>query len=432
MDLNTATIETVRLRQLVAFNGREEKPAKFITLRGFTFRHAARTFMDTKEPLLRSDWTIYRGGAVLFNGAENCSVANCDFDQLGGNSVFVNNYNRHITIQGCFIKDSGGNGICFVGDPGAVRSPLFHYSESQSFDHIDKSPGPKSSNEPAECLVEDCVITRIGRVEKQAAGVEIAMSRDITVRHCSIYEVPRAGINIGDGCWGGNIIEFCDIFDTVLETGDHGSFNSWGRDRYWGATGVSDDEAPRIALLDTVKPNIIRNNRWRCDHGWDIDLDDGSSNCEIRNNLCLNGGIKLREGYFRVCENNIMVNNSFHPHVWFGNSQDIFRHNIVFGEYRPIQVHQPWGKECDFNLVNMPGQADSAPASVIQRQSGSDQHSLAADAMFVNPAIGDYRVRNGSPALKVGFQNFPMDQFGVTSARLKVIARTPALPSQRP
>ena len=25
--------------------------------------------MDTKEPLLRSDWTIYRGGALLFNGA---------------------------------------------------------------------------------------------------------------------------------------------------------------------------------------------------------------------------------------------------------------------------------------------------------------------------------------------------------------------------
>ena len=52
---------------------------------------------------------------------------------------------------------------------------------------------------------------RIGRVEKQATGVEISMSRDITVRHCSIYEVPRAGINIGDGCWGGNVIEFCDV-----------------------------------------------------------------------------------------------------------------------------------------------------------------------------------------------------------------------------
>lgn len=38
--------------------------------------------MDTREPLLRSDWTVYRGGAVLFNGAEDCTVAECEFDQL--------------------------------------------------------------------------------------------------------------------------------------------------------------------------------------------------------------------------------------------------------------------------------------------------------------------------------------------------------------
>ena len=59
------------------------------------------------------------------------------------------------------------------------------------------------------------------------------MAQGITVRHCSIYDVPRAGINIGDGCWGGHVIEFCDVFDTVQETGDHGTFNSWGRDRFW-------------------------------------------------------------------------------------------------------------------------------------------------------------------------------------------------------
>jgi len=79
----------------------------------------------------------------------------------------------------------------------------------------------------------------------------------------------------------------------------------------------------------------LRNNRWRCDHGWDIDLDDGSTNYEITNNLCLNGGLKLREGFYRLAENNIMVNNSFHPHVWYGNSEDVFRRNIVFGPYRP-------------------------------------------------------------------------------------------------
>ena len=39
----------------------------------------------------------------------------------------------------------------------------------------------------------------------------------ITVRQCSIYDTSRAGINIGDGCWGGHVIEFCDIFDTVKD-----------------------------------------------------------------------------------------------------------------------------------------------------------------------------------------------------------------------
>ena len=45
--------------------------------------------------------------------------------------------------------------------------------------------------------------------------------------------MPRAGINISEGTWGGHLLEHNDVFDTVLETGDHGSFNSWGRDRFW-------------------------------------------------------------------------------------------------------------------------------------------------------------------------------------------------------
>jgi hypothetical protein len=153
-------------------------------------------------------------------------------------------------------------------------------------------------------------------------------------------------------------------------------------------------------------------------------LDDGSSNYEIKNNLCLNGGIKLREGFYRICENNIMVNNSLHPHVWYANSQDVFCRNIIFTEYRPIQVNQPWGKECDFNLMHQTGQTNPVAATILQQQSGSDAHSLKADAMFVNAAIGDFRVKEGSPALKLGFQNFPMNHFGVTSPRLKSIVRT--------
>jgi len=122
------------------------------------------------------------------------------------------------------------------------------------------------------------------------------MARRITVRDCSIYDVPRAGIDIGTGRWGGHLIEGCDVFDTVLETGDHGSFNSWGRDRFMGS-GLPENELSELALLDNLEPTVIRNSRWRCDHGWAIDLDDGSSNYLIYNNLMLSGGLKFRQGF---------------------------------------------------------------------------------------------------------------------------------------
>jgi hypothetical protein len=433
IDLKTATVEAVRLRHLIEFRGSEGRPVQWVQLRGLTLRHAARTFMDNREPLLRSDWTVYRGGAILLTGAEDCVLEELFIDQVGGNAILVNNHNRRIVIRRSHIADAGGNGVAFVGDPGAVRNPLFEYNERQSLKGIDLTPGPKTDNYPAQCLIEDSLIERTGRVEKQTAPVEISMSQDITVRHCSIYDVPRAGINISEGTWGGHVIEFNDVFDTVKETGDHGSFNSWGRDRYWQLKDVdantitagANRELPR---LDAMKPVILRNNRWRCDHGWDIDLDDGSTNYRIYNNLALNGGIKLREGFFRTVENNVMVNNSFHPHVWFKGSEDVFRNNIVFGPYRPIRVAQPWGSESDYNVRHVPGMEGVNPAAELQKQSGRDGHSVEADALFVNTAAGDYRVREGSPALQLGFKNFPMDQFGVEWPKLKRIARTPELP----
>ncbi len=432
VDLRSALVESVRLRHLIEFRGSEESPAAYITLRGITFTHAARTFMDNREPLMRSDWTTYRGGALFFDGAENCRVEKCVIDQVGGNAIFFNNYNRDCAVQSCRISDAGANGVAIVGDPDAARSPLFEYHQRQSYEQMDKGRGPRTDNYPADCLVDDCLIYRTGRVEKQTAPVALSLCARITVRHCSIYEVPRAGINICDGCWGGHVIEFCDVFDTVRETGDHGSFNAWGRDRYW-LPGIKDVDAlvaahPQLPTLDCVEPITLRNNRWRCDHGWDIDLDDGSSYYHIYNNLCLNGGIKNREGFGRLVENNVLVNNTFHPHVWYAKSGDVFRRNIIFTEYQPVGLNKPWGAEVDRNLLHRPGAATQS-ASHLQDQSGRDEHSLVGDAMFIDPAAGDYRVKEGSPALGLGFVNFPMDQFGVKSPELKRIARTPKLPS---
>ncbi|MEW4561808.1 PDZ domain-containing protein [Bremerella sp. JC770] len=425
-DLSTAIVEVVRLRHLVEFQGTEAKPVRHITLKGFVVRHAARTFMDTKEPMLRSDWTIYRGGAYLLTGTEHIRILDTEFDQVGGNAVFINQYNLKTQIKGCHIHDCGASGVCFIGDPQAVRNPLFEYRESNDLTKIDRTPGPKTNNYPKQGSVEDCLIHGIGLVERQPAGVTIDMASEITVRDCSVYDCARAGINIGDGAWGGHLIERCDVFDTVLETHDHGSFNSWGRDRFWHSNrGISQteiDKAPDLPFLDAVKTTTIRDSRWRCDQGWDIDLDDGSSNYDIYNNLMLNGGLKFREGFRRHAWNNIAINNTFHPHVWYADSDDEVYSNIFMGTYRGVRTptKSAFGKRVDSNLIF---------GGKLSQVFGWDEHSIVADPQFVDPQKGDFRVKDGSPAFTIGFKNFPMDQFGVKKSSLRAIARTPVIPS---
>ena len=419
-NLNSARIEVPQIASLIEFRGNEKNPVRNISVDSVELTQTLRTFMENKEPLLRSDWTTYRGGTVLIEGGENCKVQGCYFNQVGGNAVYFNNYNRNNEVSGCHFAFSGASAISFVGDPDAVRSPSFEYNEFVPFDSLDLVPGPETNNFPARCIVSNNLIHNTGYTEKQSAGVQISMSQEITVSHNTIYDVPRAGININDGTWGGHLIEYNDVFNTVLETGDHGSFNSWGRDRYWHPDRrIMDSLAavhPELILLDAVKTTTIRNNRFRCDHGWDIDLDDGSSNYEIYDNLCLNGGLKLREGFYRIVYNNIMINNSFHPHVWFKDSRDVFMHNIVTAPYFPIRVPY-WGKFVNHNFFS-----DSLALAMSQKNN-TDQNSISGSLVFADPESGNFNVPDDSAALMCGFLNFDMDNFGVYSPALKAISK---------
>lgn len=426
LNIKTARFETPQVAHLFEFKGSEQQPVKNINIEGLTFTQTLRTFMQNKEPLLRSDWTIYRGAAVVYDGAVNCSLKNCRLTNLGGNAVFFNNFNRNCEVSGCQVSDIGASAICFVGDPSAVRSPSFEYHQYVPLADLDRTPGPLTNNYPAECRVYNNLMFNLGQIEKQSAGVELSMCQSITVSHNTIYDVPRAGINVSEGTWGGHVIEYNDVFNTVKESGDHGSFNSWGRDRYWHPDKKVLDSIVwnnfDLTMLDVIKPITISNNRMRCDHGWDIDLDDGSSNYIIKNNLCLNGGIKLREGVNRVVENNIMINNTFHPHVWFKNSNDVFRHNIVLSAYQPIDV-KVWGKEIDYNIF-----PDLVSLKAAQDR-GTDKNSIYGQLLFVDPGKGDFRVREGAAAFSVGFRNFAMDNFGVVSPKLKALAKKVTIPS---
>ena len=422
---NRMMFETAVLKNLVTLKGTKDDPVRNVTFEGISFRHAARTFMEEYEPLLRSDWTIYRGGAIFLEGTEDCHIKGCDITDVGGNGVFFSKFNRRSGVEGSLLTRIGASAVCFVGDPSCVRSPCFRYEKFVPWEDMDFAKGPKGDNFPAECDVKDNLIHEIGLFEKQITGVEISMSFRITVSHNSIYDTPRAGINISEGTWGGHIIEYNDVFNTVKETGDHGSFNSWGRDRYWHpdykTMATHAKEMPELILADMLEPNTLRYNRFRCDRGWDIDLDDGSSYYIIHDNLCLNGGIKLREGFYRRVENNIIVNNTLHAHAWFDDSGDVFARNIVMTPYQPYQVNNK-GNNVDFNIFT-----DSLSFNKA-KEFGHDSHSIVSRVEFEDPAKGLFTVKDDSQAIRLGgFMNFPMDRFGVQSPRLKKMAAKPDL-----
>jgi len=452
-NIASAKIEVPVLKDLIQIKGDKNDPVKNIKINGFTFSQSRYTFMNKYEPVARGDWAIHRGGAVYLEGAENCVISNCNFEYLGGNGVFMNSYNRNNKVTGCRFVHTGESAICFVGSPSAVRNyltwddvDLHGKNWIEMSKNKDLGSGPKTPDYPKNCVAENNIIHDIGDVGKQTAGVFISMSHKITASHNTIYDCPRAAICINDGTWGGHIIEFNDIWETVRETGEHGPFNSWGRERQWktgkGKTGGFDK---KITRLDAIDNTIVRNNRMAnyresvSAGNWTIDLDDGSSYFEIYNNLNLGSTIKLRDGMARKVFNNITV--SAVPlgwHAWPKDSEDEIYKNVfvisgkIPGKKTPtrnfiravkLPDDQKWSTHYNHNSywnVNYPLTFDLAETIDIKawQSEGYDLDTYIGNPQFVDPINGNYQVKDSSPVLKQGFVNFPMDQFGHKMTRV--------------
>ncbi|MEP2169423.1 MAG: FN3 associated domain-containing protein [Polaribacter sp.] len=452
-DLATASIEIPILKDLIQIKGNKDDPVKNIQIKRFTFTQSRYTFMNNYEPVARGDWAIHRGGAIYLEGTENCSISDCNFEYLGGNAVFMSAYNRDNKVVRSRFVHTGESAICFVGLPSAVRNYLTwddvdldgkNWIEMSK--NMDLKPGPKTPDYPKNCVAENNIIHDIGDIGKQTAGVFIAMSHKITAAHNTIYNCPRAGICINDGTWGGHIIEHNDIWETVRETGEHGPFNSWGRERQWktrkGKIGNFDTKLTRLDAIDNtiIRNNRIANYRKSISAGnWTIDLDDGSSYFEIYNNLSLGSSIKLRDGMARKVFNNITV--SAVPsgwHAWPKDSEDEIYKNIfviagtVPGKKAPtrnfirtvkLPDDQLWSTNYNHNSywnVNYPVNFDLAETFDIKlwQEQGYDVDSYIGNPHFVDPLNGNYQVKEDSPVLKQGFKNFPMDKFGHEMTRI--------------
>jgi len=331
VDLGKARVEIGGLKTVVTFQGEPGKPLRHLRLEGLRITHTATTFMEPNYAPSAGDWGVVKCGAVMLEGAEDCAVDGCWFDQVGGTAIFVANYARRVRVERCKIVLAGDGGVYLVG----AREAAWQDAATISF-HSGSSPDlwqpggamkylPEGHDGAtayhADCVVRGNLIHHIGVINKQSACVFAAIGERLTIANNLLHSVPRAAICLNDTIWGGHVIEHNDIRNTVSETGDHGAFNSWGRDR--GSKNVLRSEAKAII---TIRHNRILEGAGR--GGFGIDLDDGSSMFRIHDNLTVNVSVKLRDGEDRVVENNIPVNRP----IRFGVSKknDHFRRNVLY------------------------------------------------------------------------------------------------------
>lgn len=89
-----------------------------------------------------------------------------------------------------------------------------------------------SSTYPAFNQIVGNHIDTIGVNMKQTSCYFKAITYANNISNNICHNGPRAGVNFNDGFMGGDLLAENVIWAMVLETGDHGTFNSWDR-REW-------------------------------------------------------------------------------------------------------------------------------------------------------------------------------------------------------
>jgi len=431
-DIENSLVEIGLLKRLIEIKGTRQEPIRHLNFKGFKITHTRATFMDEYITPSTGDWGIHPGGAIYMEGVEDCSVEDCFFDAVGGNAIYVSHHARRIRVYGNKFTYTGDSAVCLVGkshviDEESLACPFCGAAGYWDF-------GPEPMDYPAYCDISNNLMHHIGVYGKQTAGVFMAISMKNTVSHNYIHHMPRSSICMNDPFWGGHDSKYNYIHDTVQETDVHGPIDSWGRGHYWCVGHYGGDiyhdpgDVTRDSKFTTkIHHNFIKENVTEIfpygASNLGIDMDDGSANFHVYNNLVIGAGVQNRDGSHRIVENNIFINanRGISYHVGYTNSGDKFRRNIVVQNgdwtffYILLQTDEaPWIDEMDYNVFSGTSEFSSSAKNFEEwQQLGFDKHSVFADPMFVDPANGNYNVKPESPALKLGFKNFDVSNAGL-------------------
>lgn len=388
-----------RLPALVQLNGDASKNqfVQNIVFSGLVFAHSSWNLPPEGNSFWQAEANI--PAAVSLTGARHVMFTNCAVRNTGNWAVDIGAGCQYIRLAGCEFSDLGAGGVK-VGETGfrANDDPLL----------------------TGHNTITNCLIAHGGRIHPAAIGVWIGHSPHNTIIHNDITDFYYTGISPG-WSWGygpsgahHNIIRFNHIWKI-----GQGVLSDMG--------GIYTLGVSPGTLLDH---NLIHDVRSFDYGGWGIYFDEGTMGAVATNNIAYN--TKSAPFHQHYGANNLVENNIFA----FGTEAQLMRtradnggeappeiktapsftlrRNIIYWREGPLLGSNWSGTNfvLESNLYwNAAGRPVAFPSSASladwQKASGQDKNSLVADPLFVAPDKGDFRLRPGSPAAKIGFQ--PID-----------------------
>ena len=350
---------------------------------------------------------------VNLSGARNCSFDRCSLRNLGtfGFELF----------DGCTFNRFTCNTLEQIAAGGFRLRGM--------------EPGGNPALRTGNNTISDNTIGYYGLTYPSAVGVLVMHSDCNTVAHNLIHHGDYTGISVG-WSWSylrsaarGNRIEQNHIHDIGYNNllSDMGGIYTLG-----------------LSPGTVISNNLVHDVNANRYGGWGIYTDEGSTSILIENNIVYHtkfGTFNIHYAKDLVVRNNIFAlgrlqqlsRSKRDPHttVYFeGNIIYWTQGRLLADEYKwqdePYKIYvnpytQPRDTSVtfvsDWNIFYNPDKP-SAAVDFSGRTweqwlaEGKDHHSIYADPMFVDPGRFDFRLKPGSPALKLGFRQIDLSQVG--------------------
>ena len=201
-NLSTANVELPILENLIIGNGSPSQPLEHIFFKGLTFSYA--TWLGPSGP---DGYVADQSGFLLLGSGHQPNITGHDrfVTATPGNLSFI--YSQNIYFFGNIFEHLGAVALQF--DKGCsnntVDSNIFEDISSSSVELGGAAPEYAHPASPGDILqnnvITNNIIHDVAVDYQDAAGIMVGFSRETTISHNSIKNVPWSGIAMGWG-WG--------------------------------------------------------------------------------------------------------------------------------------------------------------------------------------------------------------------------------------